>query len=119
MTKGETDRLIATYARVPRSILTNVQVTGADAAVSSIQRVYSAALRAASAVNQISGSLAGGGAYESTPGPGESFGGPAMTERWAPSVIVQVQGSVVGDVDRFADEIAYRAAEKIARTGGF
>jgi hypothetical protein len=121
MTKGETDRLIATYARVPRQLLTDVQVTGADAAVSAIQRVYSAAVRAASAVNQISGSLAGGGAYESSAGPAESFGGggAAMTERWAPTVVVQVQGSVVGDVDRFADEVAYRAAEKLSRSGAF
>jgi ABC-type transporter Mla subunit MlaD len=119
MTRGETDRLIATYARVPRQLLTDVVVTGADAAVAAIQRVYSAALRAASAVNQISGSLAGGGAYGN-----ESFavGTTTTTNEAFPvgggtMVHVTVNGSVVGDVDRFADEIAYRAAEKLGKAG--
>jgi hypothetical protein len=49
------------------------------------------------------------------------FGGPVerASVTSTQSVTVNVAGSVVGDVDRFADEVAYRAAEKLSRSGAF
>lgn len=71
LSERQTDELIRTYARVPRSVITNVALTGASAAISSINAIYAAAVQAANAVGQISGSLAGGGSYS-----GRASGGP-------------------------------------------
>lgn len=48
---------------VPRNVGITTRINGADAVVAALQRIYDAAIRAASAVGQTGGSLAGGGSY--------------------------------------------------------
>jgi len=53
---------------VPGSVATNVTLHGAETAIQQLARIHQEALDAAAAINQISGSLAGGGSYN-PPGP--------------------------------------------------
>jgi hypothetical protein len=84
LTKGEIERLIGSYARVPRRLLSQISQIGADAVISDLQRIYIEAQRAADAVRQIGGSLAGGGTYggpRAAGGPVESGGMYLVGER--------------------------------------
>jgi hypothetical protein len=110
---------------IPHNIPMSVgPIANYNGTLNQINNLYAAAVAAGNAVNQIGGSLAGGGTYNP---PGGGGGDSATADSFptemgwggAPTVVVQVQGSVVGDVDRFADEVAYRAAEKLSRSGAF
>lgn len=70
---------------IPRSVNITTDLQGEEAVISGLQRIYNEAIRAANAVGQTGGSLAGGGSYapESAPGGGgggESTPAPADTE---------------------------------------
>lgn len=119
-TRGQTQELINTYARVPREIRSNIALDGAETAISQLQRIHDQALRAAAAVGQVGGSLAGGGSY------GPEFGaaggttstttGPGLTAVGPPPVNVTINaGTIVGSPDELARRIAPEVGREIER----
>jgi hypothetical protein len=134
LSRDKTEELIDTYARVPRKLLTEIDanpqpaIDGVNRAVGYATgnwagRVFTATLgvnagAAVASLDNLNARAAASGFHinesAAAPTPAESFSvgaGPATM------VHVTVNGSVVGDVDRFADEIAYRAAEKLGKAG--